>query len=79
MDLGVCSYERGCDGSSCSHQAAIVKHYNKISVNCVPVIYQARQLLATIAVGYKSSIPSEFYSSLHEKSIMQHEQEDHCD
>ena len=38
MKLGVCSWNAGRDGSSCSHQAAIVKHYHTPSVNCIPTL-----------------------------------------
>ena len=65
MEIGVCSCNAGRDGSPCSHQAVVVRHYKIFSINCIPVTSEARQLLAKVAVG-NSSLPPEFYSSLHE-------------
>lgn len=41
-------------------------------INCIPVTSEARQLLAKVAVG-NSSLPPEFYSSLHEKKVIPQE------
>lgn len=52
MELGICSCNAGRDGSPCSHQAAIVKHYHIPSVNCIPSLSaESRQLVANIALG----------------------------
>ena len=72
MEIGVCSCNAGRDGSPCSHQAAVVRHYKIFSINCIPVTSEARQLLAKVAVE-NSSLPPEFYSSLHEKKVIPQE------
>ena len=72
MEIGVCSCNAGRDGSPCSHQTAVVRHYKIFSINCIPVTSEARQLLAKVAVG-NSSLPPEFYSSLHEKKVIPQE------
>ena len=70
MELGICSCNAGSDGSPCSHQAAIVKHYHFPSVNCVPTLSpESRHLLASIALGSNSIQNPQFYSSLHENSF----------
>ncbi len=38
MTLGVCSCTAGQDGSPCSHQATVVKHYHIPAVNCIPTL-----------------------------------------
>ncbi len=77
MELGVCSCNAGRDGSPCSHQAAVVKHYHIPSVNCIPVLSpESRKLLATIALGSSSIQSPPFYSSLHEKSLSASHSED---
>ena len=45
MEIGVCSCNASHDGSPCSHQAAVVRHCNIFSINCIPVTSEARQLL----------------------------------
>ena len=68
MKLGVCSCPAGQDGSPCSHQAAVVKHFHIPSVNCIPTLSpETRQLLAKIAVG-SAAKNAMFYSSLHQKN-----------
>ena len=70
MELGICSCNAGSDGSPCSHQAAIVKHFHIPSVNCVPTLSpESRHLLASIALGSNSIQNPQFYSSLHENSF----------
>ena len=68
MSLGVCSCTAGQDGSPCSHQAAVVKHYHIPAVNCIPTLSsESRQLLANVALGCNSVQNPYFYSSLHQK------------
>ena len=68
MALGVCSCTAGQDGSPCSHQAAVVKHYHIPAVNTIPTLSsESRQLLANIALGSSAVQSSHFYSSLHQK------------
>ena len=72
VKLGVCSCSAGQDGSPCSHQAAIVKHFHIPSVNCIPTLsLETRQHLAMIAIGPQAVQDPKFYSSLHQKK---HEQ-----
>ena len=72
MKLGVCSCNGGQDGSPCSHQAAIVKHFHIPSINCIPTLSpETRQHLAMIAIGCQAVQDPNFYSSLHQKK---HEQ-----
>ena len=75
MKLGVCSCNAGQDGSPCSHQAAIVKHFHTPSVNCIPTLSpETRQHLAIIAIGSHAVQDPNFYSLLHQKK---HEQSLH--
>ena len=68
MKLGACSCTAGQDGSPCSHQAAIVRHFRVPSINCIPTLSpQTRQQLAVIAVGPKAVQDPSFYASLHQK------------
>ena len=70
MELGICSCNAGSDGSPCSHQAAIVKHFHIPSVNCVLTLSpESRHLLASFALGSNSIQNPQFYSSLHENSF----------
>ena len=67
MGIGTCSCEIGKNGSPCSHQAAIVLHYNIESVNFVPTLHPSlRQDIAFLALGNKASKTIEFYSALRE-------------
>ena len=64
----VCSCNAGKDGSLCSHQAAIVKHFHIPCVNCIPTLSpETRQHLAMIAIGPQAVQDPNFYSSLHQK------------
>ena len=67
MEIGTCSCEIGKNGSPCSHQAAIVLHYNIELVNFVPTLHPSlRQDIAFLALGNKGSKTIEFYSALRE-------------
>ena len=68
MELGTCSCDMGKNGSPCSHQAAIVFHFQVQSFNFVPVIQPSqRQEIAYLAIGDKVKRDIEFYSSLHQR------------
>ena len=68
MQLGTCSCIAEQDGSPCSHQAAVVRHYHIPSVNCIPTLVpEVRQQLAAIAMGSKAIQDQQFYSGLHQK------------
>ena len=68
MKLGVCSCNASQDGSPCSHQAAIVKHFHILSINCIPTLSpETRQNLAMIAIGPQAVQDPNFYSSLYQK------------
>lgn len=68
MQLGTCSCIAGKDGSPCSHQAAVVRHYHIPSVNCIPTLVpEVRQQLAAIAMGSEAIQDQQFHSCLHQK------------
>ena len=70
MDIGTCSCEKGRNGSPCSHQAAIVFHYQIKSINFVPTLYPSlRQGIAFLALGGKARQDINFYSSLHDIDV----------
>ncbi len=60
MELGICNCNADQDGSPCSHQAAVAKHYHVTSVNCIPICPKSRQVLANIALGSKAIQESQF-------------------
>ena len=67
MDIGVCSCEKGKNGSPCLHQAAIFVHHKLKSINFVPTLQPSqRQDIAFIALGDEVKKDLNFYSSLHE-------------
>ncbi len=69
MQLGACSCPRGSDGSPCSHQAAVSKHFHVASINSVPTLFpEKRRELATIALGSKAVCDLSYYSSIHQKN-----------
>ena len=43
MTVGVCSCTGGLDGSPCSHQAAIVRHYGVPSISCISTLLPQRR------------------------------------
>ena len=52
VNIGLCTCERGKDGSPCVHQAAVVLYFGKESVNYIATLSaKARLKLATIALG----------------------------
>ena len=68
MSVGVCSCTGGQDGSPCSHQAAIVRHYRVPSINSIPTLSPLiRQEIATIALGTGAIQNHQFYASLHQE------------
>jgi len=72
MSVGICSCMAGQDGSPCSHQAAIVKHYGVPSVNCIPTLSSStRQQIAIIAIGSKAIQEPQFYASFIKKNWSQ--------
>ena len=65
MALGTCSCPHGIDGSSCSHQAAIVFHFHQKSLNFIPTMHApSRKQLAVIALGKRAEQNLDFYASL---------------
>ena len=69
MHLGVCTCPRGTDGSPCSHQAAVTKHYHYASCNSIPTLFPAKKReLAVIALGDKAVQDLSYYSSIHQKA-----------
>lgn len=69
MHLGVCTCPRGTDGSPCSHQAAISKHYHYISCNSIPTMFPTKKReLAVIALGDKAVQDLSYYTSIHQKA-----------
>ena len=68
MSLGTCSCPAGRDGSPCSHQHAVILHYQKASLNYIPTMHPAaRQKLAYIALGDKVEKRLQFYTSIGQK------------
>ena len=68
MSVGVCSCTAGQDGSPCSHQAAVVRHYGVPSINCIPTLSpQIRQEIATITLGSNAIQNYQFYASLRQE------------
>ena len=71
MKLGVCSCNAGQDGSHCSHQAAIVRHFHILSINCIPTLStETRQHLAMIAIGPQAVQNFNFFTLLFIKRSM---------
>ena len=69
MQLSVCTCPLGSDGSPCSHQAAITKHFHYTSCNSIPSMFpEKRRELAMIALGDKAVQDLSYYSSLHQKA-----------
>ena len=69
MQLSVCTCPLGSDGSPCSHQAAITKHFHYASYNSIPSMFpEKRRELAMIALGDKAVQDLSYYSSLHQKA-----------
>ena len=70
ISIGVCTCERGQDGSPCVHQAATVLYYGEESINYIATLSaKARLKLATIALGNNAIKQVSFYSSLHQQAI----------
>jgi len=68
MSLATCSCPAGRDGSPCSHQHAVVLHFQKASLNYIPTMHPAaRQQLAYIALGEKAEKSLQFYASIGQK------------
>ena len=71
MKLGVCSCKAGQDGSPCSHQAAIVRHFHIPNINCIPTLSpETRQHLAMIGIGPQAVQDSTFFTLLFIKRSM---------
>jgi len=69
MQLGVCTCPLGTDGSPCSLQAAITKHFHFVSRNSILSMFpEKRRELAMIALGDKAVQDLRYYSSLHQKA-----------
>ena len=76
--VGVCTCPQGIDGSPCSHQAAVVIHYEKASINCIPTLIPAiRQIYARIALGDKTEKNLGFYAGLHDKNADHYQRSGH--
>ena len=70
VNIGVCTCERGQDGSPCVHQAAVVLNFGQESINYIATLSaNARLKLATIALGSNAIQQLSFYSSLHQQSL----------
>ena len=70
MKLGVCSCNAGQDGCLCPHQAAIVRHFQIPSINCIPKLSpETRQHLAMIAIGPQAVQDSNLYSSSSKEAL----------
>ena len=68
--IGFCSCERGKDGSPCIHQAAIVIQHGEDGLNYIGLMSSTgRQNLAKIALGSGAIKDTNFYASLHQKSL----------
>ena len=77
MHIGSCSCKGGVDGSPCSHQAAVSKHFHIASLNSVPTLFPEK--LANIASGDKAITNLSYYSSIHQKAdkaVVKHTSED---
>ena len=63
--LGTCTCVGGSDGSPCSHQLAVVLHYHRVSINCIPTLHpSSRRQLAYIALGKAATSDIAFYASV---------------
>ena len=70
MEIGICSCDRGENGSPCAHQAAVVWHYHTKSSNFVPTLNPSlRQEIGFIALGEMVNQTMKFYSSLQKEQI----------
>ena len=70
VNLGLCTCEKGQDGSPCVHQAAGVLQFGKKSLNYIATLAtNARLKLATIALGNGAIKQLSFYTSLHQQSL----------
>ena len=77
MHIGACSCKGGVDGSPCSHQATVSKHFHIASLNSVPTLFPEK--LANIVSGDKAISNLNHYSSIHEKAdeaVVKHTSED---
>ena len=77
MHIGACSCKGGLDGSPCSHQAAVSKHFHIASLNSVPTLFPEK--LANIALGDKAITNLSYYFSIHQKAdeaVVKHTSED---
>ena len=66
MHIGSCSCKGGVDGSPCSDQAAVSKHFHIASLNSVPTLFPEK--LANIALGDKAITNLSYYSSIYQKA-----------
>ena len=65
MFLSTYSCKCGQDGSSCSHQAAVVLHYHHRSFNFIPTMHTpSRMQLAYLDMVDKAEQKSEFYTDI---------------
>ena len=70
VSIGVCTCERGQDGSPCVHQAAVVLNFGIESLNYIATLSaNARLKIATIALGDGAVKQLSFYSSLHQSVL----------
>lgn len=64
MNIGVCTCERGQDGSPCVHQAAVVLNFGVESLNYIATLTAtARLKIATIVLGSGAVKQLSFYTS----------------